>query len=47
MYAIRSYYARLLSWPAKLRVLGELFVRPRRSGPEETLQQFGYSYNFV
>jgi len=33
---------RLLTWPEKLRVAGELFVRPRREEGEETLQQFGY-----
>jgi len=33
---------RLLTWPQKLRVAGEWFVRPRREGGEETLQQFGY-----
>lgn len=34
--------SRLLSWPQKLRVAGELFVPARRDGGEETLQQFGY-----
>jgi len=34
--------SRLLTWPQKLRVAGELFIRPRRDGGEETLQQFGY-----
>ena len=33
---------RLLTWPQKLRVAGELFVRRRREEGEETLQQFGY-----
>ena len=33
---------RLLSAAGKLRVLGELFVRARRDGADETLQQFGY-----
>ena len=34
--------SRLLTWPQKLRVAGELFVPPRREEGEETLQQFGY-----
>jgi oxygen-dependent protoporphyrinogen oxidase len=33
---------RLLSTAGKLRVLGELLVRPRRDGADETLQEFGY-----
>jgi protoporphyrinogen/coproporphyrinogen III oxidase len=32
----------LVSLPAKLRVAGEVFVRPRREAGEETLQAFGY-----
>jgi oxygen-dependent protoporphyrinogen oxidase len=31
----------LLSWREKLRVAGELFVRPRRDAGEESLRQFG------
>jgi oxygen-dependent protoporphyrinogen oxidase len=39
----RAFVAtRLLSPAGKLRVLGEFFVRPRRDGAEETLQEFGY-----
>ncbi len=33
---------RLLTGRQKLRVLGELFVPPRRDGADETLQEFGY-----
>lgn len=33
---------RLLTARQKLRVLGELFVPPRRDGADETLQEFGY-----
>jgi protoporphyrinogen/coproporphyrinogen III oxidase len=33
---------RLLSTAGKLRVAGELFVRPRRDGVDETLEEFGY-----
>jgi oxygen-dependent protoporphyrinogen oxidase len=33
---------RLLTASQKLRVAGELFVPPRRDGPEESLQEFGY-----
>ncbi len=33
---------RLLTWPQKLRVAGELVVPARRDEGEETLQQFGY-----
>jgi protoporphyrinogen/coproporphyrinogen III oxidase len=32
----------LLSTAGKLRVLGELLVRPRRDGVDETLEEFGY-----
>lgn len=32
----------LVSFAAKLRLAGELFVRPRRDAGEETLQDFGY-----
>ena len=31
----------LLTWPEKLRVAGELFVRPRREAGDESLRQFG------
>jgi len=31
----------LLTWREKLRVAGELFVRPRRGSSEESLRQFG------
>ena len=31
----------LLTWPEKLRVAGELFVRPRREAGEESLREFG------
>ena len=34
--------SKLISWPAKLRVAGEFFVRARKTGTPETLQQFGY-----
>lgn len=34
--------SRLLTLPAKLRVLAEVFIPPRRDGGEETLQSFGY-----
>jgi oxygen-dependent protoporphyrinogen oxidase len=34
--------SKLLTWPQKLRVAGELFVPARRDPSEETLQQFGY-----
>jgi protoporphyrinogen/coproporphyrinogen III oxidase len=33
--------SRLLTWPQKLRMLGELFVPPRRDGADETLREFG------
>ena len=33
---------RLLSTAGKLRVAGELLVRPRRDGVDETLEEFGY-----
>jgi oxygen-dependent protoporphyrinogen oxidase len=33
--------SRLLTWPQKLRMLGELFVPARRDGPDETLREFG------
>ena len=36
------FKSKLLTWPEKLRVAGELFIPPRREGGEETLQQFGY-----
>lgn len=32
--------SRLISWPGKLRLAGELFVPPRRSGGDETLADF-------
>ncbi|MCG5511256.1 protoporphyrinogen oxidase [Ectothiorhodospira lacustris] len=32
----------LLNWPQKLRVMGELFIRPKRDDSDETLQSFGY-----
>ncbi len=32
----------LVGFGAKLRLAGELFVRPRRDGAEESLQDFGY-----
>jgi oxygen-dependent protoporphyrinogen oxidase len=34
--------SKLLSWPQKLRVAGELLVPARRDGGEESLQAFGY-----
>lgn len=34
--------SKLISFPEKLRVLGEVFVPARRDGGEETLQEFGY-----
>ena len=34
--------SKLIGWPAKLRVAGELFVPPKRGGEPETLQEFGY-----
>ena len=36
------FRSKLLTWPQKLRVAGELFIPPRREEGEETLQQFGY-----
>lgn len=33
---------KLISWPAKLRVAAEVFIRANRSDAPETLQQFGY-----
>jgi oxygen-dependent protoporphyrinogen oxidase len=33
--------SRLLTWPQKLRVLGELVVPARRDGVDETLREFG------
>ncbi|HSW32943.1 MAG TPA: protoporphyrinogen oxidase [Steroidobacteraceae bacterium] len=33
--------SKLLSWPQKLRMAGELFVPARREGPEESLRDFG------
>ena len=33
---------KLISWSAKLRLAGELFVRKRTEKGEETLQEFGY-----
>lgn len=33
---------KLISWPAKLRMAGELFVPKRTEKGEETLQEFGY-----
>jgi oxygen-dependent protoporphyrinogen oxidase len=33
--------SKLLSWPQKLRVLGEVFVPARRDGADETLSEFG------
>jgi oxygen-dependent protoporphyrinogen oxidase len=33
--------SKLLSWPQKLRMAGEVFVPPRRDGPEESLRDFG------
>jgi oxygen-dependent protoporphyrinogen oxidase len=33
--------SRLLSWPQKLRVLGEFVVPARRDGADETLREFG------
>jgi len=33
--------SRLLTWPQKLRLLGEVFVPARRDGAEETLREFG------
>jgi oxygen-dependent protoporphyrinogen oxidase len=32
--------SRLISWPGKLRLAGELFVPPRRDGADETLAEF-------
>jgi protoporphyrinogen/coproporphyrinogen III oxidase len=32
--------SRLISWPGKLRLAGELFVPPRRDGVDETLAEF-------
>jgi oxygen-dependent protoporphyrinogen oxidase len=32
--------SRLISWPGKLRLAGELFVPPRRDGIDETLAEF-------
>jgi len=34
--------SKLLSLPQKLRVAGEVFVRPKRDSSDETLQSFGY-----
>jgi oxygen-dependent protoporphyrinogen oxidase len=33
---------KLISWPTKFRVAGEFFVRAKKGGAPETLQQFGY-----
>ena len=33
--------SKLLSWPQKLRMAGEVFVPARREGPEESLRDFG------
>jgi oxygen-dependent protoporphyrinogen oxidase len=33
--------SKLLSWPQKLRMAGEVFVPARREGPEESLREFG------
>lgn len=33
--------SRLLTWPQKLRLAGELFVPPRRDGHDESLREFG------
>jgi oxygen-dependent protoporphyrinogen oxidase len=33
--------SKLLTWPQKLRMLGEFFVPPRRDGADETLREFG------
>lgn len=33
--------SKLLSWPQKLRMAGEVFVPARRTGPEESLREFG------
>jgi protoporphyrinogen/coproporphyrinogen III oxidase len=33
--------SKLLSWPQKLRMAGEVFVPARRDGPEESLRDFG------
>lgn len=33
--------SKLLSWPQKLRMAGELFVPARREGPDESLRDFG------
>src|SRR5688500_11437232 len=35
------FKSNLLTWPEKLRVAGELFVRARRETGEESLRQFG------
>jgi oxygen-dependent protoporphyrinogen oxidase len=32
----------LIGWPAKLRVAAEPFIPARKSGPSESLQEFGY-----
>lgn len=34
--------SKLIGWPAKLRVAGEVFVPAKTDGEAETLQQFGY-----
>jgi oxygen-dependent protoporphyrinogen oxidase len=33
--------SKLLSWPQKLRMAGEVFVPARRTGPDESLRDFG------
>ena len=33
--------SKLLTWPQKLRMLGEVFVPARRAGPDESLRDFG------
>lgn len=33
--------SKLLSWPQKLRMAGEVFVPARRAGPDESLRDFG------
>jgi oxygen-dependent protoporphyrinogen oxidase len=33
--------SKLLSWPQKLRMAGEIFVPPRRDGADESLREFG------